>query len=335
MVAPADEDIPLRAGADKSLAGKIAYATKPLLYGLKHRHRFDVLHLYFGESLFSFSRRFSAFEMWDLPLWKALGKRVFMTFQGCDVRQKGASAREPVTACKAGYCDYALCDSRMDAKRTVMVRRVLRFVDKVFCLNPDHLQWVSGEFLPYANIDPASISPSREPAAVPLLVHAPSNRSIKGTVFIENASARLGTRVPHRLQLIENLPRRETLSLLGSATLAIDQVLLGWYGGFAVEAMAFGLPVIAYINDRFFPAVPEPMRAELPVVSATPETLAERIEELLASPGRCRELGERGRRYVQRWHDPKKIAGRMLELYVDPAQGFWDGYRPERGSSGP
>jgi len=94
MVAPADEDYPLRARADEGILGKVAFAVGPLRYGLRRRRDFDVLHLYFGESLFSFSRRFSFFEMHDLPLWRSLGKRVFMTFQGCDLRMKGVSAEE-------------------------------------------------------------------------------------------------------------------------------------------------------------------------------------------------------------------------------------------------
>jgi hypothetical protein len=337
-VAPADEDYRLRERADEGLLGKAAFAAGPLLYGLGRWRRFDVLHLNFGESLFSFSRHYSSLEMLDLPLWKLLGKRLFMTFQGCDVRQKGLSAQAPISACRAGHCDYAPCDARLDARRRRMVERVLRFSDKVFCLNPDLVRFVpAAEFLPYANLERALLAgPPRSgrdvPSGLPTVVHAPTNRSIKGTAILERVSRKLQASVPHRLVMVEGRPREEVLEACADADLVVDQLLVGWYGGFAVEAMALGIPVVAYLDPRQVELVPAGMRRDLPILGATPDSLEDVLGRLLSARSRLREAGERSRAYVRRWHDPEAIARRMLRLYEDPGLGFWEGFDvPEAG----
>ena len=40
------------------------------------------------------------------------------------------------------------------------------------------------------------------------------------------------------------------------ADIVVDQLLAGWYGGFAVEAMALGKPVIAYLRESDLHHVP-------------------------------------------------------------------------------
>jgi hypothetical protein len=334
-VAPADEDYPLRARAEDGLLGKLSYATSPLLYGLRRIRQFDLLHLYFGESLFSFSRSFPRLEMLDLPLWRAAGKRIFMTFQGCDVRLKTIRAHAPVSACRAGFCEYAACDARLDERRMGMVQRARPFLAKAFCLNPDLLPFVpESEFLPYASVDPALFAAGREDDAgppagrLPVVAHAPSDRSIKGTSWLEKASAELQEDVPHDLALIEGVPHGEVAGRYRRADLVVDQLLVGWYGGVAVEAMALGRPVVAYLAPDCLEAIPRAMRQELPIVSATPDTVGRVLAELIGSPGRRRMLGARGREFVRRWHDPLKIARAMLRLYEDPSLSFWALYDP-------
>jgi hypothetical protein len=58
------------------------------------------------------------------------------------------------------------------------------------------------------------------------------------------------------------------------------------------------------------------MRAELPIVRADPRSLHDVLKEwLTAGPARLREAGERSRAYVERWHDPLRIAARLKADY--------------------
>ena len=53
----------------------------------------------------------------------------------------------------------------------------------------------------------------------------------------------------------------------------------------------------------------------VPIVSATPETLVERLRPLVESFDERRRLGEAGRAYVEQVHDIDKLADRLIEVY--------------------
>ena len=303
---------------------------RPFLYGLRHCRQFDVLHLNFGKSLLRLDGRLSFVGRIDLPLWKALGKRVFMTFQGCD---PGFARSLPIGPIRLAGRESVRCRSAVrhwianggvGTPSAPLGRQVL--------LPEPRLAQVRARrrFLPYASY--GGEVGRREPAGGsgrPLrVVHAPTKRAAKGTDIIMAASAALQASQPHELVIVENCPRKEALRRYAEADVLVDQVRAGWYGGLAVEAMSMGIPVVAYLDAGDLSLIPTAMRAELPVVNASPDTLPAVLASLLDSPAEHRELGERGMAFVRRWHHPVKIARRMLELYADPALRFWDGYDP-------
>ena len=104
------------------------------------------------------------------------------------------------------------------------------------------------------------------------------------------------------------------LTAPAQADLVVDQLLTGWYGALAVEAMALGKPVLCYLREedlkRFVP-----FHEQIPIVRTTKETLAQDLDGLLRSPSRRDELGEAGRQFVAKWHDPLKIARQTIEAY--------------------
>jgi glycosyltransferase involved in cell wall biosynthesis len=123
--------------------------------------------------------------------------------------------------------------------------------------------------------------------------------------------------VDFELLLVENLRRDEARRLYERADLVVDQLLTGWYGGFAVEAMCLAKPVVCYIRDGDMAPLPQDLVAELPIIRATPATLGQVLRYWLAPARRerLRELGERSREFAERWHDPKKIAAQTAGDY--------------------
>ena len=194
-------------------------------------------------------------------------------------------------------------------------RRALAHADRVLYLNPDLGRWAPGaEFFPYANVDPRAVEPApwtdREELVV---VHAPTDRSIKGTRHVVDAVERLRAEgAPVRLDLIEGLTHDQVRARTAAADVVVDQLMIGWYGGFAVEAMALGRPLVCFIREE-----ENPFGAALPIVRASPSTLVERLRELLRDPARRREAGQAGRRFVEREHDPRTLARRALAGLVD------------------
>ena len=102
--------------------------------------------------------------------------------------------------------------------------------------------------------------------------------------------------------------------LIEQADLVVDQLLIGWYGGLAVEAMALGKPVLCYLRDddlkRFVP-----FHDRVPIVRTMKETLADDLGNLLRNFSRWPEIGSAGRRFVEEWHDPMKIARQTIAAY--------------------
>jgi len=305
-------------------------ALRPLGYGLWHAAEFNVLHLYSGRSLLRCEGRFGLFDRRDLPFWKALGKKIFVTYQGCEVRFRSATWQRPYSPCQPGICDIAACDAAYEAKLRRWAAEIQRWADKVFCLNPDLMAHVpSAEFLPYVALPTQLPELPPKPCRVGRrIVHAPSNRSIKGTEFVVAASQTLQATHPHELQLVEFLPRDEALETYAQADVLVDQLRLGWYGAVAVEAMARGVPVVAYLNDDDLARIPPAMREDLPIQNATPESLPSVLARLLEDDGLRQDLGRRGQQFVRRWHHPVRVARRMMQLYGDPSQSFWAGYDP-------
>jgi hypothetical protein len=262
----------------------------------------DVVHFNFGTSLApayhgSDTRRpFRVYarllEQRDLSLLSRAGCALFVTFQGDDVRPSG--------------------DHQQDALKRRRAERFARVADRLYVLNPDLLAHVPGaEFLPYANVDPREWTPVPPRANGPLrVVHAPSDRARKGTEAILAAVER----APNvELDLVEGRLHADARRALEQADVLVDQVVVGWYGGVAVEAMALGKPVLAYIDHAQLEAIPGEMRDQLPVVHANAESLPDVLRRLAGED--LAELGRRSRAYVERWHDPLRIAERTKADY--------------------
>lgn len=298
-------DVDLRAGIDHPLWLRFPRRAAFLRRALRE---YDVFHFNFGLTFLGVRQLGLVLD--ELALVKRAGKTVLMTYQGCDVRPKASCpCRHP--ECFAG-----------DRYRRPAAQRALRHADRVFFLNPDLRHWLPGAtFVPYASVDPRRIQPEPLPDRDELVVaHAPSDRQVKGTRHVEEALAELQREgLPARLDLIEGVTRDEVLRRVVQADVVVDQLLIGWYGAFAVEAMALGRPVLAFIRED----EPEdnPFGAALPIVRTTAASLAGELRALAGDRARRLELGAAGRRFVEDHHDPRGIARIVLKgLMPEPAR---------------
>ena len=295
-----ESDIDLRAGIDVALPLRIARRAAFLREALG---RYDVFHFNFGQTLLQVRQLGRVAD--ELPLLKRRGKTVLVTFQGCDVR--------PFARC---HCRNRAC-ARLTHLRAPAAARALRYADRVLHLNPDLGRELPGSrFLPYANVDPRAHEPNPpDPAGTGELViaHAPTDRDVKGTAHVVRAVEALRAEgVPARLDLLERMRRREVATRIRSADVVVDQLLLGWYGGVAVEAMAMAKPVICFIAE------PEnPFGERLPILRADPATLADRLRSLVADRRLLHRAGLAGRSFVEAEHNPIELARQVLDGLVD------------------
>jgi glycosyltransferase involved in cell wall biosynthesis len=302
---------------------------------------FDIIHFNFGQSIMpqwmaagknhksqynplilrSYQYYAQALELCDLPLLKKAGKGIVVTYQGDDARQ-GDFCRAHFDISPANEVEPGYYSAESDARKRFRIQRFAKYADRIYALNPDLLKMLppQAQFLPYSNIDLRNWRPSgdRPPdSKTPVVVHAPSHRGVKGTRFILNAMSRLKAEgIALEFDLVEGLSHAEVRHLYQRADLLVDQLLCGWYGGVAVEFMALGKPVICYIREDDLSLIPEEMRRDLPIINATPTTVYNVLREYLTKrKHKLPEMGPRSRAYVEKWHDPMKIAAKMKDEY--------------------
>jgi glycosyltransferase involved in cell wall biosynthesis len=297
---------------------------------------FDLIHYNFGQTILQYSTapqfdfgkpwvvRHNLLELYrhlswmkDLPILRLMNKVIVMTYQGDDARQ-GDYCRSHFAVSPADHVEHYSAET--DAWKRRAIRRVARYADRIYALNPDLLHVLPGgaRFLPYASVDPCEWMAT--PAAVndvPVVVHAPTHRGAKGTQYLIDAGAELRREgVRFELVLVEHMPREQARLTYERADLVVDQLLAGWYGAFAVEAMCLGKAVVAYIREPDLARLPPTFVAELPIISTTPATLKHVLRDLLTRRrNELPELGRRGRRFAEKWHDPRKIAAEIFRDY--------------------
>jgi glycosyltransferase involved in cell wall biosynthesis len=266
---------------------------------------FDVFHFHFHTTF--------APTHEDVALLAALGKRIIFHLHGCDIRDpRRARVEHALSACSE--CTIPC----MVPVKLRLPDTIRRHADAVLVSTPDLLEFVPhAEYLPNP-IDPTPWERLRRPTVHSLhpgqewvVAHAPSNREIKGTRHVIAAIEQLRAEgLPVRLRLIEGLSGDELRAAYAGADVVVDQLFAGWVGLVALEMMAMGKPVIAYIRPDL-----RHLLHEMPVVDADPRSLADTLRDLLLDPDRRAEVGARGPGYVRAHHDPDVACRRLLEIY--------------------
>lgn len=309
-------DIDLQLGKKR----RIAYDWAVLNFFLKALGKYDVFHMHFGSSIFPSNRYPWPFES-DLPFLNLFHKKIVASYHGCDVRQRGVFKRRfPISACSNPECVPDFCNEATDARKRKMIAYFARHAQKLFAVTPDlmHVLPPDAEFLPSASVDIENWTPCdrRNQGKKIKIIHSPTNRAAKGTRYIIEAVEKLRVKYPEvELTLVEGVPHDQVRKIYEDADLAIDQLLCGWYGVFAVEMMALGKPVVCYVREEDLAFIPNDMRHDLPIINASPDSVYNVLLNLMQNRERLPLVGEKSRAYVARWHDPGKIASRVKEVY--------------------
>jgi len=236
----------------------------------------DVFHFYFGLTLVP--------KLVQFALLRALGKRSVMHFLGSDIR--GKAPAELAWARRAGA-------------------RVVGSYDAI--------RWVPDAHVIPPGLDVRAIEPTPPSARErPLVLHAPSSRLRKGTEHVVAACAELDV----ALEIVEGLDHRAAFERYRRADIVVDQLNAGWYGVFAIEAMALGKPVVTFLHDEAVRRTEEAFGVEVPIVNASKETLVAALRPLVESADERRRVGAASRAYVDAVHDLERMTDRLLELYA-------------------
>lgn len=277
--------------------------------------RYDIFHFHFGHSLLPLNV--------DLPLLKKTGKKVFCEFHGDDVRNPELIKKYYKYLDWAAYMSGKNVES-LKMQRSKRARNIMKYAERIILHDDELIPHVEREGYTNIEIVPLRIDISRFIPTYPsidkktvTIVHAPTS-SVKGTKWFVSAIEKLSSQYSIKPVLIQNLSQKEALKQYQKADIIFDQITVGTYGVFSIEAMAMGKPVITYISDQMRSRLPE----DLPLVSASPESLYDKLEELIRDAKLRLQLGKDGRKYVSKYHDCRKNAKALKLIYEGKGDGL-------------
>ena len=147
----------------------------------------------------------------------------------------------------------------------------------------------------------------------PLIVHSPSAKITKGSNFIIAAVEELKKNFDFEFVLLHDMKREDVLKIIRKADIFLDQIIIGGYGMAAMEAMAYGKPVMCYLLPQVFESgLPQ----ECPIVNTNPDNLKEQLIKLITDAQLRQSTGMMSRAYVEKYHDAEKISDQLLKIYT-------------------
>jgi hypothetical protein len=271
------------------------------------RH-FDVFHLQYGRSLLN-PEGVVLPDLWDVPLLKSLGKRVFMHWRGSDLRLKSMHViREPESYFRTS--DVPCDEPRILGKLSI----ARRFCDGMFVSTPGLLDYApDAVWIPHAiDVDQWRTQRGAEPD-VPVVVHLPSSRATKGSDAVDIAVQPLAAAGRCHYLRPAASGRQELMRILQKADIVVDSLSIGDHGLISVEAMAAGAIAVGHVHEKNRERNPG-----VPVVEATGETLNSVISALIDDPARRHELRTRGLTWARERHDRAGVGRLLLDAYKLP-----------------
>lgn len=266
----------------------------------------NILHYYYGTSLLP--------NYIDYPLAKLLGKRLIFHYLGNDVQ----GYKESIDKYKWTNVTYFI-DNNTSEEYDRRISKRLEFENKYADLQivcaPVYSEFVKGsQVIPLA-LDIKKYCFCPHPGnSIPLILHAPTHRGFKGTEFIERAVEKLRTEgFKFDFEVAENISHDVLKTRYVDCDLFVDQILGGWYGTAAVEAMALGRPVICSIRKTYFKYIN--YGNKIPIIHADPDCIYEVLKNVLLNKSKLPEIGLKSREFVEKIHDVNLLSKELVKLY--------------------
>lgn len=290
------------------------------------RNKYNIFHFNFGTSLLDFGDKLGLERFLDLRFYPK-NAQLFVTYNGCDARQKYKTMeRTLIAACHQENCYKGMCNSgEMDKRRREGIEIFSEYARHFFTVNPDLFYFLPQDkttFLPYTiaywdNVVASNLGHMVSSKKI-RIVHAPTDRAVKGSGFIIEAMKKLQILYKNvEFILVEGKSNQEALAIYATADLVIDQILGGWYGGLAVEVMKLGKPVMVFIREEDLKFIPKEMAKDCmeTFINVTPATIFEKLNYIVDNPQQLALYSQKSLEYVHRWHDPAKVALITKEIY--------------------
>lgn len=286
--------------------------------------RCKILYIYFNGGPLGWTP-LRGLEPW---LMRLAGVRVVALPYGGDVQDFGV--HDDVVYRNAYLNDYPQFIRKHMASRAAQVGRWCRGADWVVsgCDWVRYMPWWDSLMLAHFSVDTAQWTPPRPDiysvptvfsATRPLrILHAPNHRAIKGTPFLVKVVEQLqGEGLPIEFRLLEKVPNDRLRTILSEVDIVVEQLVIGWHGIFALEAMALAKPVFSYIApelERLYILNGLLESNELPIIRVDHQTLETELRAAVAGRIPLAEVGRKSRAYVLRHHSLEIIGAEFARI---------------------
>jgi len=284
-------------------------------------------------------------EHWEIRLLKRLGKKIVYMNVGCPdgvllSSMLSLSGEVPCETCRWRDVPEVCGDDRNRAWGEVRNQLVdlvvaqgawhkdyndtpkLREAPQAYCLDPEFwnaaLMVSTNYLLPFPK---GTVALYHAVGNFALRTDSATGRNLKSThIYLDVVRRLKAAGYPVELAFFHNVPNTEVRFYQLQADIVVDMLTFGWFGANVREALMLGKPVVCYIRPQWLEEVrkenPE-YAAELPIVSATPETVYDVLRDLIEHPEKRAEIGRRSREFAVKWHSPDAAAAKMDKLYTE------------------
>jgi hypothetical protein len=150
------------------------------------------------------------------------------------------------------------------------------------------------------------------------VLHAPNHKNIKGSKVVEEAVSTLRSQgIDIELTLLSGVPHDRIMSELGNHDLVIDQLFIGWYAQFAIEALACGIPTICYISQEYkslYTNIHPTGVFELPFIEANASNLADILRNCYFARDELQAISKRSKLFVDSFHSYGHIGSMFIDI---------------------
>lgn len=255
----------------------------------------------------------------DAKVLRGAGVRVGMLLHGSEVRNPVINVMQtPWSPFSARKDEQTV---RLQKGVDLLVPKLRAFMDDatgggpVFVSTPDLLRHLPGSIWCPVVVDVekwAYDGPLLE-REKPVVLHAPSRSSLKGSDYVETAIAPLVSEGLVEYRRVEGVTHEAMVDLVKEADVVLDQFALGLYGVAACEAMMAGRLVVSHVTDEVRNHVSEATGATPPIYEAPANELEGVLREVLADRDRFREFAAAGPEFVKDVHDGRRSAAVLAE----------------------
>ncbi len=285
--------------------------------------RYHIFHFISGETILPWKLR--GFE---LACYKLLGKKIIMHFVGSDIRSEEylKEKNDHLQAYLKG--EYTLKTPVSSAIQKKLIEQARKNAATLIVSTPDLLEIIpEATYLPvfldfghFIYDESEKTSKTRNTVSI---LHSPSATKTKGSGHLdrifENLKEEFGDSIEFitpasKLKEIKSYPttRYDLLNRMAESDIVIDQLVIGWYGLKAVEALMLDCEVVCFIENDLLKYLP----AEAPLVNANILNAESRIRELIRQILSGKSMSPNKQEYVRTHHNIASYRDYFKKLWL-------------------